>query len=78
MEVGDKLNPQKSFRKGFALKDVRQHIIKTNDPSTIGPSQLLIVRFPNLKVHIPSLTKFRPENPCRVKRSHAKNFRNRT
>ena len=30
------------------------------------------------KVHIPPLTKFRPENSCRVKRSHAKNFRNRT
>ena len=30
-----------------------------------------------LKVHIPPLTKFRPETPCGVKRSHAKNFRNR-
>ena len=26
----------------------------------------------NLKVHIPPLTKFRPETPCGVKRSHAK------
>ena len=32
----------------------------------------------NVKVHITPLTKFRPENPCGVKRSHAKNFRNRT
>ena len=31
-----------------------------------------------LKVHIPPLTKFRPETPCGVKRSHAKNFRNRS
>ena len=29
-----------------------------------------------VKVHIPPLTKFRPETPCGVKRSHAKNFRN--
>ena len=34
MEVGDKLNPQRSYRKGFALKGLRrQHIIKTNNPS---------------------------------------------
>ena len=26
------------------------------------------------KVHIAPLTKFRPENPCGVKRSHTKNF----
>ena len=60
MEVGDKLNPQRSYRKGFALKGLRQHIIKTNNPSTIGPGELLIVRFPDLKenqVIIPSTTK---------------------
>ena len=70
MEVGDKLNPQRSYRKGFALKGfalkgfalkgLRQHIIKTNNPSTIGPDELLTVRFPNLKenqVIIPSTTK---------------------
>ena len=60
MEVGDKLNPQKSNRKGFALKGLHQHIIKTNDPSTIGPGELLTVRFPNLKenqVIIPSTMK---------------------
>ena len=43
MEVGDKLNPQRSYRKGFALKDLRQHIIKTNNPSTIGPGELLTI-----------------------------------
>ena len=50
MEVGDKLNPQRSYMKGFALKGLHQHIIKT----------LLTVRFPNLKEHqviIPSTTK---------------------
>ena len=49
MEVGDKLNPQRSYRKGFALKGLCQHVIKTNNPSTIGPSELLTVRFPDLK-----------------------------
>ena len=60
MEVGDKLNPQRSYRKGFALKGLRQHIIKTNNPSTIGPDDLLTVRFPDLKENqliIPSTTK---------------------
>ena len=60
MEVGDKLNPQRSYRKGFSLKGLHQHIIKTNNPSTIGPDELLTVRFPNLKenqVIIPSTTK---------------------
>ena len=60
MEVGDKLNPQRSYRKGFALKGLCQHIIKTNNPTTIGPDELLTVRFPDLKenqVIIPSTTK---------------------
>ena len=60
MEVGDKLNPQRSYRKGFSLKGLHQHIIKTNNPSTIGPDELLTVRFPNLKenqVIIPSTMK---------------------
>ena len=60
MEVGDKLNPQRSYRKGFALKGLHQHIIKTNNPSTIGPDELLTVRFPDQKenqVIIPSTTK---------------------
>ena len=60
MKVGDKLNPQRSYRRGFALKGLRQHIIKTNNPSTIGPDELLTVRFPDLKenqVIIPGTTK---------------------
>ena len=60
MEVGDKLNPQRSYRKGFALKGLRQHIIKTNNPSTTGPGELLTVRFADLKenqVIISSTTK---------------------
>ena len=60
MEAGDKLNPQRALRKGFALKGLRQHVIKTNNPSTIGPGELLTVRFPDLKenqVIIPKTTK---------------------
>ena len=60
MEVGDRLNPQRSYRKGFALKGLCQYIIKTNNPSTIGPGELLTVRFPDLKenqVIIPSTMK---------------------
>ena len=60
MEVGDKVNLQSSYRKGFALKGLHQHIIKTNNPSSIGPDELLTVCFPDLKenqVIIPSTTK---------------------
>ena len=60
MEVGAKLNPQRSYRKGFALKGLHQHIIKTNNPSAIGPGELLTNRFPDMKenqVIIPSTTK---------------------
>ena len=60
MEVGDKLNPQRSCRKGFALKGNRVHIIKTTNPYTIGPGESLTVRFPDLKenqVIIPETTK---------------------
>ena len=60
MEVGDKLNPQRSYRKGFALKGLCQHIIKTNNPSTIRPGEFLTIRFPDLKenqVIIPRTTK---------------------
>ena len=60
MEIRDQLNPQRSHRKGFSLKGLCQHIIKTNNPSTIGPGELLIVRFLDLKenqVIIPGTTK---------------------
>ena len=60
MEVGNKLNPQRSYRQTFALKGLQQHIIKTNNPSTIGPDELLTILFPDLKenqVIIPGTTK---------------------
>ena len=59
MEVEDKLNPQRSYRQGFALKGIRQHI-KTNNPSMIGLDELLTVHFPDLKenqVIVPGTTK---------------------
>ena len=49
MEIRDKLNPQRSFRKGFALKGIQQCLVKPNNPSAIGPDELLTVRFPDLK-----------------------------
>ena len=42
------------------LKGIRQHIIKMNNPSAIGPDALLTVHFPDLKenqVIIPGTTK---------------------
>ena len=60
MLLGDRLNPHRSYRKGLALKGKRQHIIKTNNPSTIGPDELLTVCFRNLKenqVIVPGTTK---------------------
>ena len=35
-EVGDKPDPQRSYRKGFALKGIQQHIRKMSNPSAIG------------------------------------------
>ena len=43
MEVGDKLNPQRSYRKDFALKGL--HIINMNNPSTVSPDEVLKVYF---------------------------------
>ena len=60
MEVGGKLNPQRSYKKRFALKGIRQHIIKRNNPFTIGPDELLTVHFLDLKenlVLVPGTTK---------------------
>ena len=49
MEAGNKLDPQRSYRQGFPLKGIRQHIIITNNPFMISPDELLTVRFPDLK-----------------------------
>jgi hypothetical protein len=45
---GNKLNPYRAIRKPLGVKGNRTSIAITNNPSTIGQNQLLIVRFPNL------------------------------
>ena len=55
MEVGDKLNPQRSLRKRLGLKGIQQHITKTNNSSMIGPDELLAVTFPDVTLPLPSL-----------------------
>ena len=45
---GDKLNPNRKQRNPKGIKGIRQNVVITNNPSTIGESQLLTVRFPNL------------------------------
>jgi len=42
---GNKLDPHRSVRTALGLKDNRQSIVVTNNPSTIGA---ITVRFPNL------------------------------
>ena len=48
MEVGDKLNPQRYFRKGFVLKGITTTYHK-NEHSPPNLHELLTVRFPDLK-----------------------------
>ncbi|MEW8450412.1 MAG: hypothetical protein AB2694_20535, partial [Candidatus Thiodiazotropha sp.] len=50
-KYGRKLDPYRSLREALAVKGVRQSVTITNNPSTIGPSQQLLVRFPNLGQH---------------------------
>jgi len=45
---GNELDPHRSMRKAFGLKGIRQSIVVTNNPSTIGANQLLTVSFLNL------------------------------
>jgi len=45
---GNKLDPYHSERTAYSVKGNRQSIVVTNNPSTIGPGQLLSVEFPNL------------------------------
>ena len=48
---GYKLNPMRKLRNQFGNKAIRQSICVTNNPSTIGQNQQLLVRFPNLGHH---------------------------
>ena len=44
---GHKLNPYRR-RNSKGVKGIKQKVVVTNNPSTIGENQLLTVRFPNL------------------------------
>ena len=48
---GSKLNPLRRFREPRAIKGLRQTVVSTHNPSTIGPGQPLTVRFPPLGEH---------------------------
>ena len=48
MEYGKRLNPEHSLRAPKRIEGIRQKVIVTHNPSTIGQNQLLPVRFPNL------------------------------
>ena len=48
MEYRNKLNPERSLRTAKGIKETRQKVIVTHNPSEIDQNQLLLVRFPNL------------------------------
>ena len=45
---GNKLDPYRKLREPRGVKEIRQSIVITNNPSTIDQNQQLLVRFPNL------------------------------
>jgi len=45
---GEKLNPYRQVREPRGVKGIRQSVVLTHNPSTIGQKQQLLVRFPNL------------------------------
>ena len=48
MEYGKQLNPERSLRTPKGIKETRQKVIVTHNPSEIDQAQELLVRFPNL------------------------------
>ena len=48
MEYGKRLNPERSLRTPKGIEGIRQKLIVTHNPSTIGQDHDLLVRFPNL------------------------------
>ena len=48
MVYGKRLNPECSLRTPREIKETRQKVIVTHNPSEIDQNQLLLVRFPNL------------------------------
>ena len=51
MEYGKRLNPERSLRTPKGIKEARQKVIVTHNPSEIDQAQALLVRFPNLSSH---------------------------
>ena len=47
-KFGRKLNPCRSLREPLGVKEVRQSVVITNNPSSIDQNQQLLVRYPNL------------------------------
>ena len=50
-KFGLKLNPYRWLREAMGVKEVRQSVVITNNPSMIDQNQQLLVRFPNLGAH---------------------------
>ena len=50
-KFGQKLNPYRSLQEPLGVKGVRQYVVITHYPSTIGPGQQLSIRFPSLGRH---------------------------
>ena len=50
-KFGRKLNPYRSLREPLGVKGVRQFMVITHYPSTIGPGQQLSIKFPSLCRH---------------------------
>ena len=48
MEYGKRLNPEHPLRTPKGIEGIKQKVVVTHNPSTIGQNQLLLVRFPNL------------------------------
>ena len=48
MEYGKQLNPERSLRTAKGIKETRQKVTVTHNPSEIDQNQLLLVKFPNL------------------------------
>ena len=48
MEYEKQLNPERSLRTPKGIKETRQKVIVTHNPSEIDQNQELLVRFPNL------------------------------
>ena len=48
MEYGNKLNPERSLRTPRGIKETRQKVIVTHNPSEIDQNKQLLVRFPNV------------------------------